>query len=1063
MKRFAKFFPVALAAVALASCQVDDLQSEGAAQQKVKDGLTVTVEGFENGAQTRQANMATGNSIVWQNGDLINVYDNDLTKYDEYSFKDTKFIGINDPDETRISSTKFALFPADRVDYAGWTAKGGTKAVMTIPQLVIYDEEREIQTDGGTAYVSNLPMWGSATGTYPEASVDLKLLTAAFKINIKDAFANNITFLKVEAQDYQPIVGAFEANLGDAEPKLAEGASSLVTDNTMYVDLRNVPSYMTYIYLPILARHYDYLKVMVTSVKGTEASALEDNADLIVEDLEKVGLTEDATSGWKTIRNWEAGVTFNRANIQPLSKETQYNLDNITTCEMVTKALKQYANYEGELVLNIAKNNPFAISREGDVDDYTIYVPEMKAEKVTINVQNTEGINAGYANARMEIVDADIKKPYTGTIELNAKDVQNNDLSLTINLPKTSFSLMGFDGGTKNLDKIDVKNVQTLTIGGEIDETPVTTALAATTTLNISTAKEVIVKDRATVESGIDVVATKNIEKVLVEEGGIVKTNPLSALYVKNGIHVQGELRTAYVYDSRSTIYIGENIANGVMNSVYTIGNVEIANEEESEAIRNGLYVIGNNTVTLKQGYIKYMGLARGGLFKLTGSPYFVKPIDKLTASDYTNKLVKVTFADGEGLTAIAEIQEALLSYGAGGKVYNFLQFTNESTWSGETIDDTNFSAYVGGALQKIYTASELASLGDATTGNNVALYNDINLNDEVWTNPSLTGSFTGMDPRYATADVHKSRIEDVTAKGVDGIFGVHTIEGLNLDNSDPTDTKVNEFGLFANLTGATADQTISDFIIDGATTNLVNKTLGGVETCPNNIGVILGVSRSTNALTIDNVWVKNVTNFGNATAKKGSGTSINGIQRISTMIGAVGTTAIGKLTITDNKIEKSTITGQAFLGGLVGYYAGDGNVTISGNTIGTAFSVPASLQPGNYDYGKSVYGTVGIAIGQVHNTSTTVTITSSADDTDNVTNHRGDLGFKYNFLYDSDIKYGFHGNNPYVGYSIFTDDQLIIDTQAYKTANVKGEELDDTEAVASNFNTYVQWSNWEE
>jgi len=326
MKGIIKLIPAALALVALASCSNNDLFGEmtTTTQEKVKGGLTVSVEGFDNQAGTRQANLAANkNKVVWQNGDLINVYDEDLTKYDVYKFKDDKFVGINenpdgdtDASKTRISSTKFALFPADRVEYAGWRDKV-TKAVMTIPQLVIYDEEREIQTDNGTAYVSNLPMWGNAKGTYPEASVDLKLLTAAFKINIKDAFANNITFLKVEAQDDEPIVGAFEANLSEDEPKLAKGANSLITDNTMYVDLRNVPSYMTYIYLPILARHYDYLKVMVTSVKGTEASALEDNADLIVSDLENVPLTEDATTGWKTIRNWEAGVTFNRADIQP--------------------------------------------------------------------------------------------------------------------------------------------------------------------------------------------------------------------------------------------------------------------------------------------------------------------------------------------------------------------------------------------------------------------------------------------------------------------------------------------------------------------------------------------------------------------------------------------------------------------------------------------------------------------------------------------------------------------------------------------------------------------------
>ena len=1063
MKGIFKLFPVAAAMLALASCSNDEQFGESQTIEKVNGGLTVSVEGF--GGTTRQANVANGNSVVWQNGDLINVYDNDLTKYDEYSFEDTKFVGINDPNETRISSTKFALFPADRVDYAGWTAKDGTKAVMTIPQLIIYDEEREIETaDGTTAYVSNLPMWGGATGTYPEAKVDLKLLTAAFKINIKDAFANNITFLKVEAQDDQPIVGAFEANLGDENPILAMGAPSLITDHTMYVDLRNVPSYLTYIYLPILARHYDYLKVMVTSVKGTEAAPLEENGDLIVSDLETVLLTEDATTGWKTIRNWEAGVTFERANIQPLSKETQYNLDNITTCEMVTKALQQYSNYTGELVLNIAKNDPFAITREGDVDDYTIYVPEMKATKVTINVQNANGINASYANARMEIIDADMKKPFTGTIELNAADIQTNDLDLTINLPKTSFSLMGFDGGTNNLDEIDVKNVQTLTFGGEIDGAPVNTVIKNTSTVNVSTAKKVIVADNAKVEADLDLVETKNFEEVTIMPLGEVSGGALTNLSVLNGdIHLQGKADAIYQYGSKSTLYIGEDEADGSAFSVYSIGKIEIANLNESEAIRGALNALGNNTITLKQGYIKKIGMSRQGGFlnPLYGGKYLVKSLADLSVSDKTNKLVKVTFAPGEGLTAIAEVADYMLKHTTGGKTYNYLEFTNESTWSGATIDALIYPDYVTpAALANIYTASELASIDNVAT--DIALYNDINLGtNQAWTIPTLTQNFTGLDPRYATTDVHKGRLDAVTACGVTSTGatdkGIHTIKNLYLDNSD-NDVAYGH-GLFAGLNPAVA-QTIGDVIIDGVQTNLVKTTANKI---PGNIGVLIGNAESAQDLTVSNVWVKNVSNFGNGTAKKGSGTTIQGIRGISTLIGAVGAAGTGDLTIEDNKIESSTITGQAYLGGLIGWYRGTGDVTITDNVIGTAFSVPAALQPGDYDYGSNVFGTVGIAIGQVDNLTTTVDITTSADDTDNVTNNRASLGFKYNFIYEGSTKYGFHGNNEYVGFSRFTDTQLIIDAQLYDCTTVKGNSKAETEAVISNFNTYIRWTPWEE
>ena len=256
-----KLIPVALAVLTFASCSNDELFGEGKGSvQKVEDGLTVVVDDitFDGAAAgTRQGNTAAG-GVVWQNGDEINVYDDKLQMFDEYRFDTNKFIGANDPDESNLDGAPaYALFPANRVDYAG-----NKKAVMTIPELVIYDEESEFGKGADRVYVSNLPLWGQATGAYPEANVNLHFLTSVLRINIKNAFADNINFLKVEAQDGVAIQGAFEADLSDpANAVLKQGGSSLTTGNVMYVDLRGVPSYLTYLYLPIIAREYDYLKV----------------------------------------------------------------------------------------------------------------------------------------------------------------------------------------------------------------------------------------------------------------------------------------------------------------------------------------------------------------------------------------------------------------------------------------------------------------------------------------------------------------------------------------------------------------------------------------------------------------------------------------------------------------------------------------------------------------------------------------------------------------------------------------------------------------------------------
>lgn len=1084
MKKIFKFMPVALAAFALASCSSDELFGDAAKQQKVKDGLTVNVETLtEDGrAMTRQGNVATGNAVVWELGDKINVYDDKLAIYDEYAFDGSKFAGINDPDETRIASTQFALFPADRVDYAGWTAAEGAKAVMRIPQLIIYDEESEFQTsDKKDVYVSNLPMWGTATGTYPEAEVDLKFLTSVLKINIKNAFANNITFLKVETQDATPISGAFEAILDAANPanaKLQKGASSLTNSNAIYVDLRNVPSYMTYIYLPIIAGHYDYMKVGVTSNLPTDAKPLERNADLIVSALETLDFTENAETGWLTIRNWEAGVDFAKSSVKPLSKETQYTLDNIHTCEMVTKALEQYKNNPGDefgvLELNIGGTDGLTISRYEDATDWTIKVPEMAASKVILNIPG--GIeNKPTQPVTLTVEDANSKAPYGGEVELNAAKVTNNNLALSVELLDADFTLAGDFASPKKLTPIEIKNVSTFTIGNGTD----LTGLAYDAELSVKSAEAVVVENNATVRTPLDLVETKGLTSVTIKEGGALSVNS-SLSVLKADVHVQGTVDSnVFVYASSATTYIGENEADGLIANLYTIGNVQIENENESEAISGQISTLGNNTINVKQGYVNAINYdnTKGGFKPGTGlydGKYVVKNLANLSASDYQYKKVTIHFMENEGNTAFKTIQPELLEFTSGTDVYNWIVFDNESTWNGEVIDDVLFNSYqLGINLNSIYTACQLATQG--TVDGTKSLYNNINLNNKQWTNRDLNRGFTGLDPRYANANKHAARIEAKTAEGVDGSKGIHTIKNLKLSNKDEdgkySKDRLTNFGLFGVL-NVTKDFSIQNFILDGVTCDLAVLSSGTIKV-PYNIGAVVGIisPTSTNSVTFKNIEVKNAAIGGDAVTGN-STKDARGIRCASTFIGFVDGAA-KKVTITGNKIAGS-VTGQAFMGGVIGNDQND-DVVIDGNTINTTFSVPSAAVPSNYDFAILECGTVGNVVGQFQpktlasGTLKIGTVTANTI-TDNVTNHRENLGFKFNFAFEVSTKYGFYGGNPAVGYSPnFTDEKLIVNKGAaqikYKPTVSKVASKTAFNALTANLkqNAYIQWTPWEE
>ena len=1094
-----KLIPVALAVLTFASCSNDELFGEGKGSvQKVEDGLTVVVDDitFDGAAAgTRQGNTAAG-GVVWQNGDEINVYDDKLQMFDEYRFDTNKFIGANDPDESNLDGAPaYALFPANRVDYAG-----NKKAVMTIPELVIYDEESEFGKGADRVYVSNLPLWGQATGAYPEANVNLHFLTSVLRINIKNAFADNINFLKVEAQDGVAIQGAFEADLSDpANAVLKQGGSSLTTGNVMYVDLRGVPSYLTYLYLPIIAREYDYLKVYTTA-ETVEATPIEANSKQIVNALKAIPAAK-----WDCIRNWEAdgGITFEAGKGKSLYKETQCNLENVNTTEELSEALRMYAaDYLSaadkdqtqdpeNLILNISNptNKGLAVTRtsENYKDDYTIYIPKFPSNIKSVTINIPDGISAGTGDVDLQIVDANIKECYDGKVIINAAQINDNDMSMTVNLPQTSLTIDGNFSSTsgstnstnKKLTKINIKNVKDMTFGnGEVTETPAT-LIDGTTVVTVNSAESLTIAGDCTFNAGLNLVETENIAKggVTIEEGGEYTGTGAKALKVLDAnVRVLGTAKTIYQFASKGTIYIGateagDGLSNGEVYYIGTIGKVYIANKEESEAITSELSLLGNNTVTLKQGYIKKIGYSRFMDFNRPSSKYYVKDLADLTTSDKDAKVITIKLDEiiGDGLTAIATIDDDLLTYD-GGK-YNFVKMTT-SKWGGQVIDESDFAAYVdAAALTKIYTASELASIGNIVS-EEVKLYNNIDLDSKTWTNPLMKNSFNGKDPRFVDESTDKANLNTNDK-------GLHTISNLYLDNSSDL-TKMKNFGLFGEISG-NAKRIIQNFILDGVTSNLKATTTAA----PSNIGAVVGKISETRERQFKNITVKNAT-IGSA-ASYGSAPTVVGIRNIGALIGLATDGDAKGITISDNNIS-AALTGQAYMGGIIGKDESKSDVNITKNTVNTTFSVPATLIPTNYDMVNTNFGTVGNAVGQFDNMTSTLTIAADNTITDNVTGNRDALGFKFNFVVGeaitsatgyqsytaaSEMKYAFYGGNPAVGYSPnFTPSKLVVGTQAYSPDRyicnqndpadaTKGFPMLATDKPEMTQNAYVQWTPW--
>ena len=1105
MKIF-KFIPAALALVAFASCSSDDLLGEKAPEQEMKTVGNINIAPLvEDGDITRQGNTPGSTFPVWQAGDVLRTYEAKPTTYDKYAYNATStfFEGCNDdigtPGTTNLDgAAKFALFPSKNVDYAGYR-DGKVVAVVNIPQLIIYDEDSEFENSDKLAYASNIPMWGTVDqGAYPKVDAfTMYYLTSALRVNIQNAFAKNTTFLKIETSDGQPISGAFEAELSTTDPsssKLQKGTTALTTHNTMYVDLREAPRYLSNIYLPIIADAYEWLKVSVTSVDATTATPLPANSDQIIADLEAhVNNTGNKTTGWQTIRTYYNSTPFTKGKFKAFSSQTQYKLDNVTTCEMLSKALKQYADYDlnnaaaTSLVLNVGGTTGLEISREGDVDDYTIYVPEMNVTDVTINIP--AGIKADYTNAKIVVKDENIKKTFKdGKLIIKAGDgsstpaVNTHDLDFEINLPETSLTLAGDFDATEKLKNIDIKNVKDFSIG----DGSMTTEINSASTITVGAAKSVTVADNATCATELDVTATKNIEKVVIsgKQTADIET-------YKANVFVLGEATDIYNYHSQATTAIGatategaaDAVATGKVANIYTVGNVYIANKTESEAVSGEISVLANNTITLKQGYVKKIAydVKTGSKFATPSHAYYVKALNALSAADRLDKLVTLNLDGicGDGLTAIAEIEDVLLedATSESGKVYNYLKMT-ESKWGGKTINASTYSDYVAAAaLAKIYTASELATIGSATTPTGFTLYNQINLDNKNWTNPNLTVAFSGKDPRFANAqsDKHKSRIEAVTTDGI------HTIKNLNIYGRT-----ADSYGLFGEVKPTSAID-VKDFIIDGVKCD-ISATARGTLAGMAGIATVAGIAdASTAAVTFSGITVKGTTGIiGSASAYGNNTDDPVGVTYVGGLVGQVKGT--NNVTISGNSITVPTIKGQCYLGGLVGGIATGATATtaIDGNTVNLTSGFETSVKPGDLSVIYTQYGTVGMILGQAVGTVTIGTTTVNTVSADKITGNRGDLGFRFNFMTAdatttsttavgtagvNQVKYDFYGGNTNVGYSPAYTGLTIKESSTSHTMTAAASSKyccfnktnQQNLTYQNKLNDYIRMTNWAE
>ena len=983
MKKLFKFFPLALAAFALASCSSDEFDSINAnAEQAVaqKGDLRISYDPFDNedGTVTRAYADKLFGTRTYEDGDKIYVYDEDMHATDIYAYDadengfyfEPQFTGDKKQIEGEPSFAVYAgVVNKNPKGYVLRSEEGTPTCVdIKLPHVLEY---KETVIDGTPMYGFEYPAFGAASynddPSDPYIKVDnYRYLTALLRVKLENAFGN-VSFIRVsnagpdgtynvgKMEDSKPLSGNLTAKLykGDdrKNSKLEVVDEDYLVYPEVYIDLRNVPSSTSFIYIPIipgLDGDVDHIKLEYTANRN-------------ISDVESEKDDNGVDIAWAAIPGMQfPGVEF-KANWR-YAGSYSYELTDMNP-KKVSDLLNQYKASSQDIVLNVKKT--FTINAAEPTIDNIIYVPAFENNiNVTINLADGFTTWTKTGSLALRIQDLDPANPFKGTITFNygaaIKSATASDANVHVDLAEGKAIIAGEFDNTQKINPISgniqlgdgttttsgivwgsdgigekvksIKIAENATLADHIDASAAANETAKITvagemTGNITTsaaAEEVTVSGKLTG----NINAANRIKAIAVNvsgemEGDIV-VGAATTEANKNTINISGKLKQsttaitsgtgAYFTDVNVSGIVDGNLelttavkgtldittaaetadTKVITGDVTTAGDVKVELAAEGEAIAGKLTMLGcNKTLTLKQGYINEIN-------------------SNVSSGEWEKPFINITFDDANGLVAFNTLKTL--------DDKNEIIY-NKSTWCGKKITNTTYANKVTVYDNKqakedlktssyaVFTAAQLATLSKPT---HVRLYNDIDLN-------GAQSSDAGHD-KWAS-------IDEVT----NSFWGNnHTISNMNLQNG----------GAFGLIKEAKTTTLIKDLVINGVTGDFTNRK---------NVGVLLGQNNTDNAtgLKISGITVKNLTLADHVHEANKTVENIGGLVGNSSM----------KLSLEGNSVS-GKIVGYSALGGLVGSISAD--ITIATCTTDvTIESLLYQTEVMNVNYAK-VGGFIG-------------------------------------------------------------------------------------------------------
>ena len=487
MKKFAKFIPVALGLLTLASCSNDEFfgdEAQNAVKLENGDMLVTFAEPQEDGsAFTRGYTSRDMKQRRWWSGiDKLTVYGSQFGAYDVYMFKQNvaattgKFVLVSNP--SYVDKPRWALFPENQIHDGKWTKTGGldnseSTVDVDLPQVITYDaayDAANYANDDQPYYMDNLPRWGeveSVEGGYVQTK--LNWMTGILRLQLAGTpkYAKGVRVQLREAGDPSKtlaINGTFKATIAHNDVMVPNGAAKIEANphNGDYATNADIASTDALDGLdhPGEANRdgaiYVYFDPEVRKLIGNENSKSVIYLPLPVWDKQVdivVSVSSDydggadgcigntASTDFGKYCTWTEYKTFKNKRIElgkVYGNKNEYNLAlDGTNPEAISDALELM---EGDGTLTLTANNPIMVCK-GD-NFTTIEIPN-KDNVQNIIIDLRAGLDGCTGDETLNIVYKNSQQKFKGNVTLITPDHDGtNTVKLNVDLDESGFGIV---------------------------------------------------------------------------------------------------------------------------------------------------------------------------------------------------------------------------------------------------------------------------------------------------------------------------------------------------------------------------------------------------------------------------------------------------------------------------------------------------------------------------------------------------------------------------------------------------------------------------------------------